>query len=136
MSDCIFTVNRYCDKDGYPRAKFKGRSQGVHRIMYQLIYGSIPEGMVIGHLCNNKGCVNPAHHYLTTPEENSSHAARDKLYPSGLDNHKGKLSPHDKIRICDMYSTGDYSQYDLGLLFGVTQSTISGVIRERYAEDR
>lgn len=136
MSDCIFTVNRYLDKDGYPRAKFKGRAQGVHRIMYQLIHGDIPEGMVIGHRCNNKGCVNPAHHYLTTPGENSTHAARDGLYRVGLNNPNAKLSPSDKIRICDLYATGDYSQYELGCSFGVTQSTVSSVIKSRYAEDR
>lgn len=31
------------------------------RYMYALIYGDIPQGLTIDHLCFNKGCVNPWH---------------------------------------------------------------------------
>ena len=136
MSDCILTENRYKDKDGYPRAKFKGRSQPVHRIMYELIHGEIPYGFVIGHSCNNTGCVNPLHHYLTTAGENSTHAARDGLYRTGFDNHKTNLSAKDKVLICDLYASGNYTQGQLATEYGVPQSRISEIIKERYANDR
>jgi len=136
VSDCILTTNRYLDKDGYPRAKFKGRSQPVHRIMYELIHGEIPAGGVIGHYCNNTGCVNPTHHYLTTAAENSSHAARDGLYRTGFNNHKTKLSPQDKIGICDEYASGNYTQRELSLKYQISQSRVSEIIKERYADDR
>ena len=33
----------------------------AHRIIYQLIFGNIPDGLVIDHLCRNRACVNPYH---------------------------------------------------------------------------
>src|SRR5437667_2172999 len=33
----------------------------VHRLVYELLVGPIPEGMTIDHLCRVRACVNPAH---------------------------------------------------------------------------
>lgn len=32
-----------------------------HRFAYELVVGPVPEGLVLDHLCRNKGCCNPAH---------------------------------------------------------------------------
>lgn len=42
----------------------------VHRVAWETVYGPIPEGMHIDHLCNNRRCMNPAHLELVTPREN------------------------------------------------------------------
>lgn len=55
---------------GYGRFK-NPTSQQVHRYSYELQVGPIPEGMVIDHLCRNKGCVNPAHMEVVTVRENT-----------------------------------------------------------------
>jgi hypothetical protein len=33
----------------------------VHRFSYELVYGQIPEGGVVHHICRVKTCVNPSH---------------------------------------------------------------------------
>lgn len=33
----------------------------VHRIVYRLVYGEIPEGLTIDHRCRNRACCNPLH---------------------------------------------------------------------------
>jgi hypothetical protein len=38
-----------------------GNTRLVHRIAYEAERGSIPEGLVLDHLCRNRGCVNPWH---------------------------------------------------------------------------
>ena len=56
---------------GYGRIRSEvGRHAHAHRVAYELLVGPIPEGLVIDHLCRNRGCVNPAHLEPVTAEEN------------------------------------------------------------------
>lgn len=43
----------------------------VHRVVYMEMVGSIPEGMVIDHLCRNTLCCFPGHLEAVTPSLNS-----------------------------------------------------------------
>jgi hypothetical protein len=42
----------------------------AHRYAYELFVGPIPEGLVIDHLCRNRGCINPTHMEPVTNAEN------------------------------------------------------------------
>jgi hypothetical protein len=61
------------DRDGYAQF-FEGRGPGNeqrgHRFAYKQFVGPIPEGLILDHLCRNRGCVNPAHHEPVTNREN------------------------------------------------------------------
>lgn len=39
------------------------------RLVFELIKGDLPEGFAVYQSCNNKYCVNPNHHYSTTPSD-------------------------------------------------------------------
>lgn len=41
-----------------------------HRYSYRLAFGEIPEGMLVDHVCHNRGCVNPDHLRLATNKQN------------------------------------------------------------------
>lgn len=47
--------------EGYGKMKAQGKMKFAHRLMYEVERGEIPDGMVIDHLCRNRGCVNPNH---------------------------------------------------------------------------
>jgi len=42
----------------------------VHRWIYKLVYGNIPDGLTIDHLCRHRRCVNPKHLEAVTNSEN------------------------------------------------------------------
>lgn len=140
IDECVFTKDCYLDKDGYPRMKWNGKLWGVHRWVYTLVHGKIPENHVIGHSCNNKGCINPHHLYLTTAKENSTHAARDGLYFTGHLNVKIKNANDAWFTICDLYYNEMMSQKDIGIVYGISQTRVSEVIKKHkdkfFGDDR
>lgn len=46
---------------GYGQVKWNGKSTVAHRVVYSLLVGDIPDGLVLDHLCSVKLCVNPEH---------------------------------------------------------------------------
>ncbi len=55
----------------YVGTKKDGRCHTAHRLGYLLAYGSIPEGLVVDHLCRNTLCVNATHLEAVTQAENN-----------------------------------------------------------------
>lgn len=63
-----------------PRTRFHQRA---HIAMYQLTYGTIPAGVFVCHSCDVKACVNPAHLWLGTNQDNQ----RDFIDKYGVSNY-------------------------------------------------
>lgn len=55
---------------GYGRFQLDGRGQPAHRVIYELLVGPIPAGLVLDHLCRVHACVNPAHLEPVSQREN------------------------------------------------------------------
>lgn len=56
--------------DGYGQTNVDGRTSRVHRVIYEMLAGPIPEGLTLDHLCRNKICANVAHLEPVTVREN------------------------------------------------------------------
>lgn len=67
------------DRNGYGRFSIprEGDTTGkkrthiyVHRLVWEMSHGVIPDGMDIDHLCYNRNCIRPSHLELVTHDEN------------------------------------------------------------------
>jgi hypothetical protein len=59
---------------GYGRIWHEGKARAVHRLMFLVFHGPIPDGKQIDHTCNNRCCCNPDHLEAVTQSENMRRA--------------------------------------------------------------
>lgn len=60
------------DRYGYGRIDFNDRPVLVHRYIWELANGPIPDGKFIDHMCRNRACCNVAHLRCVTPKVNAT----------------------------------------------------------------
>ena len=58
------------DGKGYAQIRVNDRIVLAHRLSFEWVHGSIPDGMFIDHICHNRKCVRPDHCRLATNAEN------------------------------------------------------------------
>lgn len=82
FSTCWYWIGTI-GSSGYGHAKKLNSRQniGVHRLAYEAIYGEIPEGKEVDHICCTRTCVNPDHLELVTHKENMTRAAARRKSP-------------------------------------------------------
>jgi len=62
--------------DRYGQTSYKGKHHSVHRMVYKILIGEIPEGKELLHSCDIGVCVNPHHLSIGTHLENMQDMAK------------------------------------------------------------
>lgn len=55
---------------GYGQVSHEGRVRLVHRILYEAVFGTLPDGLEVDHLCYVPLCARPSHLQAVTRREN------------------------------------------------------------------
>lgn len=117
---------------------FYANSQKVlaHRFSYELHYGPIPPGFNIRHRCDNPPCIRPDHLALGTQADNVT-----DMIQRGRMNHSnkavGERHPSHRLTegtvraIRDRYAAGGVRQVELAQEYGISQPSISALLRRQ-----
>ncbi len=122
-----------CVGGGYGQISIGDKMYLTHRLVYELIYGNIIEGLCILHNCNNPKCCNPSHLRMGTIEENNVQRDREgrRVIVFGEKCGTHKLTNIQVRKIRELYSTKNYTQTELGKRFKIDQSNISYIVRKK-----
>lgn len=125
----------YRDRKGY--GKFRtGQTYmpTAHRISWMLCRGDIPEGILVCHTCDNRGCMNPSHLFLGTNTDNlqdmvrKGRSTRGRVFHYGETHPMARLSDKEVDEILLLYSSGDYTYMQLSTIYNVTFQHIGALI--------
>lgn len=119
--------------------QWKGLRKSAPIWAYELYRGSIPDGLLVCHRCDNPACVNPDHLFLGTQSENIRDAVQKGRWvqagkhfkenpPKGEKHARHKLTDLEVRRIREDPRTGRLIAED----FGITQSYVSKLKRHDY----
>lgn len=115
---------------GYGVINVGGKNTYAHRIAYELSHGVIPDGMYVCHACDRKLCVNPAHLWIGTTDDNMADMVAKGRSAHGERNGRAKLAKDDVWAIRTRYAAGE-TQAALAREWGLGRSTVSGIVRHQ-----
>ena len=101
------------------------RGERAHRHMWRNGVGDIPDGMWVLHRCDNRSCVNPAHLFLGTRQDNI-----DDMWMKGRANPRlGELGCNAKLTEAEALAIRDDPrlQEDIAREYGIAQTTVSSI---------
>lgn len=112
--------------NGYGRVHFKGKSEFVHRLMYELATGEDISDKVVRHfICDNPPCCNPAHLRSGTMADNSQDMVNHKRHAHGETSY-AKITEQQVIAI----RADSRTHQEIAADFGLNRRTV-GHIKSR-----
>jgi hypothetical protein len=116
------------DKDGYGLFKYRQRSRRAHRVAWELACGTIPDGDLVCHDCDNPACCNPAHLFLGSPADNAADMVDKKRSLRGVLNPRSKLSEADVLEIRWLWEN-NWEATDIAAEYGVSATAVRLIIK-------
>lgn len=106
-----------------------GRKTTAHRAAWEYVNGPVSGDMHVCHRCDNRPCVNPAHLFLGTRQDNMDDMVAKGRSTRGESQHASLLTEAEVREIRQL--AGSMSQREIGRQFGVTQGCICAIVNRR-----
>jgi hypothetical protein len=120
---------------GYCQPMVAGKHWLAHRYAHTLVHGSIPDGSIVLHECDNRVCVNPSHLRLGSYSENQQDMADRTgsriLHAPGERNPAAKLTWEQVVAIRAEVE----EVFEAEVLYGVAKRGYLSRIARRYDVD-
>lgn len=132
VTNTCWLWTRSLNSRGYGIVYIAGKHVRAHRAMWELAHGPIPQGLHVLHHCDTPSCVNPAHLFLGTHQDNMIDKVAKGRHnmPHGERNHRSKLT---EAFVKEIRASTERSEV-LAQRFSVTRQAIHWVrIRKNWA---
>jgi len=115
--------------------QWEGKGVRPHRLVWSILFGEIPEKMMICHKCDNPPCFNPSHLFIGTRSDNQKDSARKRrsnfftnqiLSSRGEDRYNAKLTD-EEVREIKMELARGTSVRAIARIYPAGRSTITRI---------
>jgi hypothetical protein len=118
---------------GYGQIEHQHRHWRVHRLVYVLTHGPIPDGLDVLHSCDNPPCCNPAHLRVGSKPQNMREASSRGRISRGTGRWNARLSP-ESVRAIRVAASQGMTHVAIGQRFGVSRAAVGHIVnRKRWA---
>lgn len=111
-----------CHRQGYGLlSEWDGKRRTrllAHRLAWEFTFGPIPVGLCVLHSCDNPPCVNPAHLFVGTHQDNIADMVRKGRQCRGACSPNARLTEDDVRAIRERFAAGE-NYRALGAEFGI-----------------
>jgi hypothetical protein len=97
----------------------------MHRVVWHLVYGTIPPGLVIRHKCDNPQCFNLNHLEIGTHADNARDKMERRQGPDGWI-ARGEQNPRSRLtdeQVLDIRAS-ELSRVELSIKYGISKTTV------------
>lgn len=103
----------------------------AHRLSWEIANGAIPDGLFVLHKCDVPACVNPAHLFLGTLEENNADMTAKGRRVNPPDS-RGEINGNGKLTVANVLEiralAGTRTLKEISAMFGIGQSQAHRII--------
>ncbi len=119
----------HVNRKGYGFFSIKRKRYRAHRVAWTIDNGPVPDGLHVLHRCDTPGCVNPAHLFTGTNDDNVQDRGSKGRTAKGASNGRAKLTVQQVLQV--RLLSGTMTQKAIAALMGVCVATVCDIVRRK-----